>query len=80
MLSINKFIYVEDTFCYRDYVCEVSKLQHIYAIVLIPLSVLETTKETGYIKYKSKDLKQIKSMISLTDLCYNKKFELEKKS
>ena len=67
MLLINKFIYVEDTFCYRDYVCEVSKLQHIYAIVLIPLSVLETTKETGYIKYKSKDLKQIKPTNQIND-------------
>ena len=25
MLSINKAIYVEDTFSYRDYVCQVSK-------------------------------------------------------
>ena len=57
MLSINKFLYVEDTFCYMDYVCEVSKLHSMYAIVLIPLSVLETTKKKGYIKFKSKDLK-----------------------
>ena len=57
MLSINKFLYVEDTFCYMDYVCEVSKLQPMYAIVLIPLSVLETTKKNSYIKFKSKDLK-----------------------
>ena len=67
MLSIKKFIYVEDTFCYRDYVCEVSKLQLMYAIVLIPLSVLETTKETGYIKYKSKDSKQIKPTNQIND-------------
>ena len=33
------------TFCYRDYVCQVSKLQHIYVIGLILLSVLETTKQ-----------------------------------
>ena len=33
-------------FCYRDYVWQVSKLQHMYAIGLIPLSVLETTKQT----------------------------------
>ena len=46
MLSINKAIYVEDTFYYRDYVCQVSKLQHMYAIDLIPLSMLETTKQT----------------------------------
>ena len=42
MLSINKAIYVEDTFCYRDYVCQLSKLQHMYVIGLILLSVLET--------------------------------------
>ena len=34
------------TFCYRDYVCQVSKLQDMYAIGLILLSVLETTKQT----------------------------------
>ena len=42
----NKAIYVEDTFCYMDCVCQVSKLQHMHAIGLIPLSVLETTKQT----------------------------------
>ena len=31
---------------YRDYVCQVSKLQHMYAIALIPLSMLETTIQT----------------------------------
>ena len=46
MLSINKAIYVEDTFCYRDFIYQVSKLQHMYALGLIPLSVLETTKQT----------------------------------
>ena len=46
MLSINKVMYVEDAFCYRGYVCQVSKLQHMYAIGLIPLSVLEITKQT----------------------------------
>ena len=46
ILSINKAINVEVTFCYRDHVCQVSKLQHMYAIGLIPLSVLETTKQT----------------------------------
>ena len=30
MLSINKAVYVEDTFCYKDYVCQVSKVQHMY--------------------------------------------------
>ena len=33
------------TFCYRDYVCQVSKLQHIYIIGLMLLSVPETTKQ-----------------------------------
>ena len=67
MLSINKAIYVEDTFCYRDYVCEVSKLQHMYAIGLLPLSVLETTKQTGYIKFKSKIFKQINPTNQIND-------------
>ena len=44
--SQNKAIYVEGNFCYRDYVCQVSKLQHMYAVGLIPHSVLETTKQT----------------------------------
>ena len=30
MLLINKAVYVEDTFCYKDYVCQVSKVQHMY--------------------------------------------------
>ena len=30
MLSINQS--VEDTFCYKDYVCQVSKLQYMHAI------------------------------------------------
>ena len=30
MLSINKAVYVEDTFCYKDYVCQVSKVQHMH--------------------------------------------------
>ena len=34
------------TFCYRNYVCQVSKLQHKYEIGLILLSLLETTKQT----------------------------------
>ena len=34
------------TFCYRDYVYQVSKLQHMYAIDLILLSVLETPNQT----------------------------------
>ena len=45
-LSTSKAIYGEHTFCYRDYVCQVSKLQHMYVIGLILLSVLETTKQT----------------------------------
>ena len=45
MLSINKVVHAKDTFCYRDYMCQVSKLQHMYVKVLI-LSVLKTTKHT----------------------------------
>ena len=30
----DKVVYVEDTFCYKDYVCQVSKLQHMYVIGL----------------------------------------------
>ena len=67
MLSINKAINVEVTFCYRDYVCQVSKLQHMYAIGLIPLSVRETTKKPGYIKFKSKVLKQINPSNQIDD-------------
>ena len=29
ILSINKEVYVENTFCYKDYVCQVSKLHHV---------------------------------------------------
>ena len=29
LLSINKAVYVEDTFCYMDYVSQTSKLQHM---------------------------------------------------
>ena len=94
MLSTNIAIYVEDTFCCRDYVFQVSHIP-------------------GYIKFKSKVLKQINPnlmrflgvcfypyaptrlrvwkaipsptylhlvyMTSLSDLCFNKKFEQEKK-
>ena len=118
MLSINKAIYVEGTFCYRDYVCQVSKLQHMYVIGLVLLSVLETTKKSGCIKFKSKILKQINPNLGgpsrgsflppmlqrdyefekryfhlnshaylasriydfFGDLCFNRKFEQEKKS
>ena len=48
MLSKNKVVHAEDTFCYRDYMCQVSKLQHMNVIGLILLSVLKTTK-LGYI-------------------------------
>ena len=34
ILSINKEVYVENTFCYKDYVCQVSKLHHMYVIGL----------------------------------------------
>ena len=46
MLSTSKVVHAEDTFCYRDYMCQVSKLQHMYVIGLILLSVLKTTKHT----------------------------------
>ena len=46
MLSTNKVVHAEDTFCCRDYVCQVSKLQHMNVIGLILLSVLKTTKHT----------------------------------
>ena len=46
MLSTNKVVHAEDTFCYREYVCQVSKLQNMYVIGLILLSVLKTTKHT----------------------------------
>ena len=34
ILSINKAVYVEDTFCYKDYVYQMSRLQHMYVIGL----------------------------------------------
>ena len=34
MLLLNKTVYVEDTFCYKEYVYQVSKLQHMYVIGL----------------------------------------------
>ena len=46
MLSTNKVVHAEDTFCYRDYMCQVSKLQQMYVINLILVSVLKTTKHT----------------------------------
>ena len=56
MLSTNKAIYAENTFCTRCYVSQVSKLQHMYVIGLILLSVLNTL---DYIKFRSKVLKKI---------------------
>ena len=79
MLLINKAIYVENTFCYKDCVCQASKLQDMYVICLIPLSVLETTKQIKLNrKFLNKLTQQIESTTSLTDLCLNKKFEQEK--
>ena len=57
--SVNKMVYPEgvayvvdkqrdlcrSTFCYRDYVCQVSRLRYMYVIGLILLSALETTKQ-----------------------------------
>ena len=45
-LSANKVVDVEDTFYYRNYVCQVSKLHYMYVTGLILLSVLKTTKHT----------------------------------
>ena len=44
MLSRNKLVHAEDPFCHRDYMCKLSKLQHMYAVGLILLSVIKTTK------------------------------------
>ena len=38
--------YMQKIPCYWDYMCQVSKLQHMYVIGLILLSVLKTTKHT----------------------------------
>ena len=46
MYTNNKLVYAEDTFCYGDYVCQVSKLQHMYVIGLTLLSVVKTAKHT----------------------------------
>ena len=46
MLSTNKLVHAKDTFYYRDYVCQVSKLKYIYVIGLILLSVLKISKHT----------------------------------
>ena len=50
MLSINKAVYVEDTSCYKDYVCQVSKLQQMHVIGL---------KWNFFFKFKWEVLKQI---------------------
>ena len=50
MLPINKAVYVEDTFCYKDYMCQVSKLQYMYVIGL---------RWNIFFKFKWKVLKQI---------------------
>ena len=46
MLSTKKVVHAEDTFCYRVFMRQVSKLQHMYVIGSILLSVLKTTKDT----------------------------------
>ena len=65
MLSLSKVIYVEYIFCYRDYVCQVSKLQHMYVIGL--MSLTRDHKTPDYIKFKSKVLKQINPTIQIND-------------
>ena len=52
MLSISKVVYVEDTFCYKDYVCQVSKIQYMRIIGL-------KLKWQFFFKFKWKVLKQI---------------------
>ena len=59
MLPINKAVYVGDTFCQRDYMCQVSKLKHLYLTGLILLSFFRPQNKPGYIKFKSSVLKQI---------------------
>ena len=44
MLLTNKVVHAEDTFFYRVYMCQVSKLQHKYVIGLILLSILKDHK------------------------------------
>ena len=46
MLSTSKVVHAQDTFCYRDYMCQVSKLQVVYVTGLILPSALKTTKHT----------------------------------
>ena len=84
MLSINKSIYVEDNFCYRDYVCQLSKLQHICnrfnsSFCARDHKANQATSNLNR-KFWHKSFQQIKSTTSLTDLCFNKKIEQEKKS
>ena len=43
-LLTNKVVHAEDTFCYRVFMGQVSKLQNMYVIGLILLSPLKTTK------------------------------------
>ena len=46
MLSTNKVAHAGDSFSYRVYMCQVTKLPHMYVIALIILSVIKTTKHT----------------------------------
>ena len=46
MLSTNKVAHAGDSFSYRVYMCQVTKLPHMYVIGLIILSVIKTTKHT----------------------------------
>ena len=46
MLATSKVVHAEETFRYRDYMRQVSELQHMYVIGLILLSVLKTKKHT----------------------------------
>ena len=46
MLSINKVVHAKDTFCYRDYVCQVSKLQYISCYTLLHQATMDEGKNS----------------------------------
>ena len=60
MLSINKAIYLEDTFCYRDCVPSVKTATYVCNRFNFSFCARNHKKKTGYIKFKSKMLKQMK--------------------
>ena len=82
MLSINKVIYVEDTFCYRDvpsvktitYECNRFNTSFCARDHKTNQAILKLNR-----KFWNKSTQQTKSTTSLTNLCFKKKFEQEKK-